>query len=159
MIHTKEPTNCFYVYLSAYRSMNDLSTNLKAHAKMAEWLGYQQYARDGVVVESSDCVGFYREQGNDWPTRERSIRLKVACWAAVERIATIAHLEYNQEAVLVVNSQTHTATFIEMSKQGFHVRCACSDTVGTFQRMPHDANIEDVQGWTQDENRNFWWIV
>ncbi|OUI74760.1 hypothetical protein B7C48_00020, partial [Streptococcus pyogenes] len=109
MIHTKQPANSFMVYLSAFRNERSEYENNKKHSNLVSWLQSQAFDRgNDFKVVSASLTGSYRKRGQAVTSVERTIQVQVSDWAFVEVIAKHAHLWYQQEAVMVVATQTHS---------------------------------------------------
>ncbi|QOC57707.1 putative S-adenosyl-L-methionine hydrolase [Erwinia phage pEp_SNUABM_10] len=116
MIHTNEPANQFFVYLSAYRSYESQEVN----EKMTKGLISEVRKYPGMygVIVREDVQGCFKEAGAEHASIERTI--VVRCRSEYERdhLTYLACRVYNQDCVLVVNSQTHTASFANIEMVG-----------------------------------------
>lgn len=149
MIYTNEPVNTFYVYVSASRAtladIYNMQRTNKLKRDICESEGFY-----GTLYQTG-LTGFYREEGQEVATQERTI--KVHC----ERLEQITHLvalachDYQQDCVLVVNSQTHTAR-LASSEGGLLVY---TDLNGTFQQ------VDAPQGecYTMDALGNYYEVI
>lgn len=116
MIHTKEQANVFHVYLTAYRStntheVNEILTNGLVK-RISAFPG--QY---GSLVDSG-VQGCFKEAGQQVATIERTLLVRCTKLSQVAELTDLACLGYDQDAVLQVNSQTHTAILNSIEWQG-----------------------------------------
>lgn len=116
MIHTKEQANVFYVYLTAYRSINHYAVNEKFTKGMTKRI--QRFPGTYGSLINSNVEGCYWEDGAGLPTVERTLIVKCTKQSQVAELTWMACKEYDQDAVLVVNSQTHTATLCSIEMNG-----------------------------------------
>ncbi|URX37675.1 hypothetical protein FNPHOIGM_00038 [Dickeya phage DchS19] len=107
MIHTKQPANQFYVFLTAYRSHECTEVNeIHTRGLAAE---IRKYPGMYGVIEHGDVQGCFKEAGSDVATTERTLKVRARNQCELEHLTYLACKVYNQDAVLVVSSQTHTA--------------------------------------------------
>lgn len=107
MIYTNEPANVFYVLVSAARA------NLSDMANMARQLDLKALLQAEPeyygVLECTGLTGWYREQGQEVATQERTYRVRCENRAQAINVARLACNDFEQDCVLVYKSQTHTA--------------------------------------------------
>ncbi|ATS93668.1 SAM-dependent methyltransferase [Pectobacterium phage DU_PP_II] len=140
MIHTKEPANVQYVLLSAFRSVYDPAVNLMLHKALVA----QIMELAGCVIESTALTGCYLEAGQQVPSTEKTIRVRCEERWAVGELVWLACHKYEQDCVLVYESQTHTAS----------LQAICEFThLGTFQKAPDGT---PAGAYTIDENGEIW---
>lgn len=108
MIYTNEPANQFYVYLTAYRALNSKELNEKLLKGMTSEI--RKYTGLYGVIESINHTGCFREAGQDVASSERTLCVRARTEIEADNLAFLACDRYDQDAVLVVNSQTHRLT-------------------------------------------------
>lgn len=118
MIHTKEPANQFYVYLTAYRALNGDAVNEKLLKGMISEI--RKYPGLYGVIENEMVAGCFREHGQDVATTERTLKVRARNETEADNLAFLACDRYDQDAVLEVASQTHTATLVSYKREGVH---------------------------------------
>lgn len=69
-------------------------------------------------IESQNVTGCYREHGQQVASKERTLRVRCSKESQVAELTYLACHVYDQDAVLVVNSQTHTAALASVRKVG-----------------------------------------
>lgn len=116
MIHTKQPANQFYVFLSAYRSHESQEVN----EKMTKGLIAEVRKFPGTygVIEHENVQGCFKEAGAESASIERTIKVRARNIAEVEALTYLACKVHNQDAVLIVNSQTHTTSLGLIEERG-----------------------------------------
>lgn len=114
MIHTKQPANQFYVFLTAYRSYESTEVNEIHTRSIAQHI--RKYPGALGIVENTDVQGCYKEAGAESASIERTLKVRARNHYEMSNLVYLACKNYDQDAVLVVNSQTHTAALgtIEM---------------------------------------------
>lgn len=154
MIHTKEPANVFYVYLTAYRSYESLEVN----EMMLKGLIARIRTYPGTYgnIESINVQGCFKEDGSDTASTERTLRVRCTKESQVAELTWLACHNYNQDAVLTVNSQTHTAELNSIKMVGGYARgyseVHSEKLPGTFQRVEEPKGecysiLEDGSVW------------
>lgn len=116
MIHTKEPVNCFTVYLTAYRSHYTSDVNEVFTKGLASKI--RKFAGTYGSLKSEAVEGCYKEAGNSEATVERTLQVFCRTEKQVAELTWLACHDYDQDAVLVVNSQTHTASLCSIKYEG-----------------------------------------
>lgn len=144
MIYTKEPANVQYVLLSAFRSVYDPAVNLMLHKALISDIE----AMGGCVIESTALTGCYLEVGQSVPSTEKTIRVRCEQPWQVGNIVWLACQHYEQDCVLVYESQTHTAS----------LQAPCEfKQIGTFQKAPKDfLSTSPECAYTIDEHGEVW---
>lgn len=151
MIYTKEPANTYYVYLTAYRSCYTPSLNEVLVDGMAERIRGLRKLYGKILDEG--VVGCYTEAGNTEATVERTLQVHCTGWNQVMMLAELAHVRYDQDSILAVASQTHTASLISVRSIGeYPQECETLDIVplGVFTQQDTGAenySIIDGQRW------------
>lgn len=136
MIHTKQPANQFYVYLTAFRSSEPLEVNQKMLKGMA--ISIRKFPGLYGVLEHCNIQGCYQEAGTDAPSIEQTLRVRCRDMVEVENLMYQACETYSQDAVLVVNSQTHTASLMSLEWSGdypYRFPQVRSEVIGTFTQQ------------------------
>ena len=116
MIYTNEPANIFYVFLTAYREIEEPKVNEKFTRGMARRI--RTYAGTYGNIESTEIQGCFREAGQEVASIERTIKVQCTNMKQVAELTYLACVDYNQDAVLIVNSQTHTASLGHIEQRG-----------------------------------------
>lgn len=116
MIYTNEPVNQFYVYLTAYRAVETKEVNEKMLKGMIAEI--RKYPGLYGVIESTNHTGCFREAGQEVASTERTICVRARDAVEAAQLTDLACLSYDQDAVLVVNSQTHTAALWSVEQVG-----------------------------------------
>lgn len=107
MIHTNEPANVFYVLVSAARAgLSDMANMARQLDLKALLQAEPEYYG---VLECTGLTGWYREQGQEVATQERTYRVRCENRAQAINVARLACNDFEQDCVLVYKSQTHTA--------------------------------------------------
>lgn len=157
MIHTNEPANVFYVYLTAYRGYNDVEVNeihLKALIKRI-----QKYPGLYGRIESYNITGMFKESGSDKATQERTLKVFCHNEKQAAELTDLACTRFEQDAVLVVRSQTHTAALWSIVYDGEYPcrypRVEEQSLNGTLQR------VDEPKGecYSVDDVGNIWEVV
>lgn len=131
MIHTKQPANQFYVYLTAYRAINPEAVNEKLLKGMIAEI--RKYPGIYGVIEDELVAGCFREAGQDAVSTERTIKVRARNEVEADNLAFLACDRYNQDAVLEVASQTHTATLVSYKREGVHgIINRSREVIGTY---------------------------
>lgn len=150
MIFTKEPANVFYVLVSAFRSNLDNEVNMGRHRHMVSTLRSAQGLYGSV--ESTDLTGCYREEIASAPTEEKTVRVRCKDKAQALRVARLACNEWEQDCVLVYNSQTHTASLMyAKGLDGYK-----TERLGSFLEVPKGAPLQGC--FTIDEFGRRWQV-
>lgn len=108
MIHTKQPANQFYVFLTAYRSHECTEVNEIHTRGMASEI--RKYPGQYGIIEDADVQGCFKEEGAEVATNERTLKVRARNEYEMANLVYLACKIYDQDAALVVNSQTHTAS-------------------------------------------------
>ena len=116
MIYTNEPANVFYVYLTAYRSTNPYAINEIFTKEMAARIKKHPGFYGSLI--NHNVEGCYHEAGVDLPSVERTLVVKCTKPSQVAELTRLACEDYDQDAVLQVNSQTHTAILNSLETVG-----------------------------------------
>ena len=116
MIYTNEPANQFYVYLTAYRATNTHEVNEKFTDSMIKEI--RKYPGLYGVIESVNHTGCFREAGQALASIERTLCVRARDAVEAAQLTDLACRTYEQDAVLVVSSQTHTAALWSVEKVG-----------------------------------------
>lgn len=107
MIHTNEPANVFYVLVSAARAgLSDMANMARQLDLKALLQAEPEYYG---VLECTGLTDWYREQGQEVATQERTYRVRCENRAQAINVARLACNDFEQDCVLVYKSQTHTA--------------------------------------------------
>lgn len=136
MIHTKEPANVFYVYLTAYRSTELYAVNEKMLKGLIATL--KTYPGAYGMLINQNVEGCYHEEGAGLPTVERTIIVKCTKEKQVAELTWLACKTYERDAVLVVNSQTHTASLAHIAMVGEYPQAFPEyreEVIGTFTKQ------------------------
>ncbi len=134
MIHTKQPANQFYVFLTAYRSTNTEAVNEKLLKGMIAEI--RKYPGSYGVIEDINVAGCFQEAGATHPTIERTLKVRARNEIEADNLAFLACDRYDQDAVLEVASQTHTATLVSYKREGVHgVINRSREVIGTFTKQ------------------------
>lgn len=153
MIHTNEPANVFYVYLTAYRGFQSEELNEALLKGMIKRI--QKYPGMYGRIESYNIAGCFREEGQLVATQERTLKVMCRKESQVAELTWLACHEYDQDAVLVVNSQTHTATLGSIKQEGEYPMTFPSyheQGIGVFTK------VDKPQGecYSVDDAGNYW---
>lgn len=150
MIFTKEPANVFYVLVSAFRSNLDDAENMSRHRRMVSTLR----AAEGLYgsIESTDLTGCYREEIASAPTEEKTVRVRCKDKEQALNVARLACNEWEQDCVLVYNSQTHTASLMYAQGTDGHK----TERLGSFQEVSKGAPLQGC--YTIDEFGRRWQV-
>jgi len=116
MIYTNEPANVFYVFLTAYRAVETKDVN-EMHLK-ALTATIRKFTGMYGNIESTDIQGCFREAGQDVASIERTLKVRCTSMKQVAELTWQACHLYDQDAVLIVNSQTHTASLGHIEQRG-----------------------------------------
>lgn len=136
MIHTKQPANQFYVFLTAYRSYETTEVNEIHTRSIAQHI--RKYPGALGVVENTDVQGCYKEAGAESASIERTLKVRARNHYEMSNLVYLACKNYDQDAVLVINSQTHTAALgtIEMvGEYPMQYPRLKLDVIGTFTKQ------------------------
>lgn len=155
MIYTNEPANQFYVYLTAYRAVESKEVNEKMLKGMISEI--RKYPGIYGVIESTTHTGCFREAGQDVASTERTIVVRARNKTEVDNLAYLACDKYGQDAVLVVNSQTHTAALWAYVRVGIvaHIFLRHTPLNGTFQKVDEPTG----ECYTLDDAGYFWEVL
>lgn len=150
MIYTKEPANVWYVLVSAFRSNLHHLDNLSRHRRLVNSL--RNAPGEYGSVESTDLTGCYHEAGMESPAEEQTIRVRCTHKHQAISVARLACGEYEQDCVLVYNSQTHKAGLIFAGGlDGWR-----TESIGSFQMVAQD--VELTGNYTVDEFGRGWMV-
>lgn len=151
MIHTKEPANKYHVYVSAFRSNEPRSVNVKNHMELIVTM-LSDGDTYGQVLETM-LEGYYRESGSQRVTMERTAKVLCDTKEQVINIAKLATCKYHQECVLVVKTQTHTAGLVSWSVSTSKYKA--ERLHGSLQVVSKPKG----ENYTVDTDGNFWEVV
>nr|CAK6603768.1 SAM-dependent methyltransferase [Klebsiella phage vB_Kpn_K43PH164C1] len=115
MIHTKEPANKVFVFVTAYRGYESLEVNEKVLKGLIRTI--KTYPGAYGNIRDENVQGCFKEAGMSEATQERTLKVECTIKQAAE-LALLACKTYHQDAVLVVNSQTHTASLWSIEDKG-----------------------------------------
>jgi len=115
MIHTKETANKLFVFVTAYRAIESHEVNEKFTNGLERVI--RKYPGTYGSIRETAITGCFREAGQDLATTERTLKVECTEKQAAE-LTYLARKTYNQDAVLVVNSQTHTAALWSIKTMG-----------------------------------------
>lgn len=136
MIHTKEPANKVFVFVTAYRGYESLEVNEKVLKGLIRTI--KTYPGAYGNIRDEHVQGCFKEAGMSEATQERTLKVECTIKQAAE-LAWLACKTYHQDAVLVVNSQTHTASLWSIEDKGeYPMVYPCLKEVslgGTLQRV------------------------
>lgn len=115
MIHTKEPANKVFVFVTAYRGYESLEVNEKVLKGLIRTI--KTYPGAYGNIRDENVTGYFKEAGMQVATEERTLKVECTVKQAAE-LTWLACRTYSQDAVLVVNSQTHTASLWSIESVG-----------------------------------------
>lgn len=115
MIYTKESANKVFVFVTAYRGYESLEVNEKVLNGLIRTI--KTYPGAYGNIRDENVVGCFKEAGMEYATQERTLKVECTTKQAAE-LAWLACKTYYQDAVLVVNSQTHTASLWSIEDKG-----------------------------------------
>lgn len=157
MIYTNEPANQFYVYLTAYRATNGHTVNEAFTKSMTAEI--RKYPGMYGLIESIGHTGCFREAGQEVATEERTIVVRALNARQVANLTDLACHKWEQDAVLVVNSQTHTATLASIVQDGEYPnqypRLHEEPLEGTFQMVDKPTG----ECYTLDDGGYVWEVI
>lgn len=154
MIYTNEPANQFYVYLTAYRGIEPLEVNEKMLKGMIAEI--RKYPGLYGVIEDESVVGCFHEAGQPVATRERTLKVRARNEVEADNLAFLACDHYDQDAILEVASQTHTATLVSYKREGVHgIINRSRETIGTLEAVTKPAGPH----YSQDSNGQYWEVL
>lgn len=145
MIYTKEQPNVFYVYLTAYRSINSWAVNEILTTEMAGRIRRHPGFYGNLINTSVE--GCYHEKGVGLPTVERTLVVKCTKPSQVAELTALACGEYDQDAVLQVNSQTHTAILNSLETVGDYPQSyqqLKEETIGIFTKQDTGSEMYSI---------------
>lgn len=151
MIHTKQPANQFYVFLTAYRSHECTEVNEIHTRRMASEI--RKYPGMYGVIENDNVQGCFKEAGAESATNERTLKVRARNLNELEHLVYLACKICNQDAVLVVTSQTHTAALGTIEMIGEYPQAYPQmklDVIGTFTKQDTGSehySIIDGERW------------
>lgn len=149
MIYTNEPANKFYVLISAARANLSLEENKKRHFALFVELN-QAPSKYGMI--DGQVIGCYKEAGQQVATEENTIRVLCDTFQQAIEVTKLACKTYDQDCVLVYNSQTHTASL--MSLEG----------ISGIQRVSLGGSFQEVaqptgENYTRTITGRYWEVV
>lgn len=115
MIYTKEPANKVFVFVTAYRGYEPLEVNEKVLKGLIRTI--KTYPGAYGNIRDEYVQGCFKEAGMPEATQERTLKVECTIKQAAE-LAWLACKTYHQDAVLVVNSQTHIASLWSIEDKG-----------------------------------------
>lgn len=144
MIHTKGPANVQYVLLSAYRASNTPLVNFTNHQALIATIE----GLCGCTIESTSLMRCCLEEGQQEPSTKETIRVRCDKPWQLANVVWLACQSYEQDCVLVYESQTHTAS----------LQAPCEfKQIGTFQKAPKDyLKVSPAGSYTIDEHGEVW---
>lgn len=151
MIHTKEPANMFYVYVSAARANLSDIVNMGRQTRLkGELLADPEYYG---TLECTGLTGCYREEGQEAVSTERTYRVLCNRAQAIN-VARLACNQLEQDCVLAVRSQTHTASLVNC-KGSNPIEWTNTALEGTFQQVDKPTG----ECYTMDANGLIWEVI
>ena len=158
MIYTNEPSNVFYVYLTAYRGDQPEEVNEVLLKGMTQRI--VKYADLYGHIESFNIVGMFKEAGAVKATQERTLKVMCRTEKQAAELTYLAWNEYDQDAVLVVRSQTHTAEL-------WSIEMHWGDTRKSFPQVKTDSlngTLQQVDAptgecYSVDDAGNIWEVI
>ena len=145
MIYTNEPANVFYVYLTAYRSFESLEVN-EIHTKaLARQIA--TYPGQFGTLTHDNIQGCYHESGAESASIERTLRVTCHKASQVAELAYLACKTYDQDAILQVNSQTHTAILNSLETIGEYPQSykqLKEETIGVFTKQDTGSEMYSI---------------
>lgn len=136
MIHTKEPANKMFVFVTAYRAIESHEVNENFTIGLERVI--RKYPGTYGNIRETNITGCFREAGQDVATTERTLKVECTEKQAAE-LTYLACCTYEQDAVLVVNSQTHTAALWSIGGETvykkFNPKLVETPLDGTLQRV------------------------
>lgn len=150
MIHTREPANVFYVLVSAARANLPDVSNMKRQLALRDALKFdpEYYG----VLECTGLTGWYREEGQEVATQERTYRVRCENRAQAINVARLACNTFDQDCVLVYKSQTHTAGLMFCKGLDGYKTTRLN---GSFQQVDKPTG----ENYTTDAEGRFWEVV
>lgn len=139
MIHTNEPANVFFVYLTAYRSHESQEVNEAMLKGMTREI--RKFSGSYGSLQMENVVGCYHEAGAESPSIERTLMVKCHNRAQVGELAVLACKGYFQDAILEVSSQTHTAKLIKYDTTKM---VHSEETIGTFTKQDTGSEMYSI---------------
>lgn len=115
MIYTKEPANKVFVFVTAYRGHESQEVNEKMLKGLIKTI--RTYPGAYGNIRDENVTGCFKEAGMEYATEERTLMVECTEKQAAE-LTWLACKTYNQDAVLVVYSQTHTAHLWSITEVG-----------------------------------------
>lgn len=115
MIYTKEPVNKVFVFVTAYRGHESLEVNEKVLNGLIRTI--KTYPGAYGNIRDENVVGCFKEAGMEYATQERTLKVECTIKQTAE-LAWLACKTYSQDAMMVVNSQTHTASLWSIEDVG-----------------------------------------
>ena len=157
MLFTNESATQFTVYLTAYRAINSWSVNEIFQRGLT-----QRITRNPEfygVIESQYIQGCFKEAGQDTATTERTLKVVCDNVAQVEMLTDLACRIYEQDAVLVVAGQTHTASLWSIGYDGEYPlrteRLDITSLNGSLQMVDKPTG----ECYSIDEDGNYWEVI
>lgn len=150
MIYTNEPANVFYVFVSAARADRPDVVNLARHNNLKKDIkaGMGMY---GEIVQTG-LTGCYREEGQEVAQEERTI--KVLCKTKEEAVclAQLACRAYQQDCVLVIKSQTHSAALMSVPDGMAYKAQSLNGSLQVVEKASGECYTVDASG-------NIWEVI
>lgn len=115
MIFTKEPANKVFVFVTAYRGHESQEVNEKMLKGLIKTI--RTYPGAYGNIRDEHVQGCFKEAGMPAATQERTLKVECTEKQAAE-LTWLACKTYSQDAVLIVNSQTHTAALWSIEDVG-----------------------------------------
>lgn len=139
MIYTNEPANKFRVFLTAYRAHEGKAVNEKMTDALVRTI--KTYPGAYGSLKAATHLRCFREKGQVIASEERTIGVLCHTAKQVAELTYLACKTYSQDAVLVVNTQTHTAYLSSITTEGEYPQqydvLAPEVPLGTFQEVDY----------------------
>ncbi|QQK88311.1 hypothetical protein [Providencia phage PSTRCR_120] len=150
MLYTNEPANKIMVALSAYRATNSEHTN-----KQRQLVLLNALKAGGFEILDDNMIGCYREEGQAEHSIEESVMILCNDMLEVGLIARLAKEGFQQDCILAVTTQTHSARFVTYNDDG---QVIISKVMGSLQQVDEDS-LDNLEGFTKDSTGNYWSVI
>lgn len=124
MLYTNEPANKIMVALSAYRATNSEHTNRQRQLVLLNTL-----KAGGFEILDDNMIGCYREEGQTEHSLEESVMILCNDMLEVGLIARLTKEGFQQDCVLAVTTQTHSARFVTYNEDAMNKLTECDPIV------------------------------
>lgn len=131
MLRTKAK---YTVIASAYRAGESQAVNVEKHIDSGFELAALGYTRQ------IDVMGYYKEYGAPLPQIELSRAIPVFNMSEVSVLATLFCGGYNQDCILVINNDSHSAWLVDVSGM----------VISLLGQWVSSATVPDAKCWTYD---------